>query len=256
MDSPTPLPATAPTIRRVRHELERRDLTVSAVERITPAMIRVTLEGDALATFASASPDDHVKVFVPGDDGAPVGRDYTPRSFDTEARSLVIDFVDHDAGPAALWARQARTGDAIQVGGPRGSGVVEGVSSWLLIGDETALPAIGRRIEELPAGTPVTSLVAVDGPAEEQTFATAAALDARWIHRPAAEAADPAPYLAALKAIEIAPGTYVWVAAEAGVARAIRTVLLEERGLPKPWLKAAGYWAAGRADGSVKSIDD
>ena len=45
---------------------------------------------------------------------------------------------------------------------------------WLLVGDETALPVIGRRIEELPAGTPVISLVSVTGPADEKTVVTEA----------------------------------------------------------------------------------
>ncbi|UOM32724.1 siderophore-interacting protein [Acuticoccus sp. I52.16.1] len=252
-----PRASNDPTIRRVRHEMMRRELTVSAVERITPAMVRVTLSGASLASFASASPDDHLKVFVPGADGEPVGRDYTPRHFDTEAGALVIDFVDHDAGPAAAWARTARAGDTVLVGGPRGSAVIEGdaIARWLLIGDETALPAIGRRIEEFGPGTPVTSLVAVAGPAEEQTFATAARLTARWLHRDPGAAADPAPYLAALETMEIAHDTFVWVAAEAEVARAIRRHILE-RGHRKTWMKASGYWAAGRADGAVKNLED
>jgi NADPH-dependent ferric siderophore reductase len=51
-------------ITRVRHEPRRRLLTVRQVERITPTMARVTLDGD-LAGFISASYDDHVKVFFP-----------------------------------------------------------------------------------------------------------------------------------------------------------------------------------------------
>lgn len=251
-------PQLLPTIRRVRHEAMRRSLEVTGIERITPAMIRVTLRGDEMASFASASPDDHIKVFIPGPDGADTNRDYTPRRFDVAKRELVIDFVDHDAGPAALWARAAKIGDTLMVGGPRGSAAIEGeaIAAWLLIGDETALPAIGRRVEELPPGTPVTTLVAVEAPQEEQVFATAAALDARWIHRPMAAATDPAPFIDALRTITVAPNTFVWAAAEAGVARAIRTHLLEQRGHPKPWLKAAGYWIDGTADTSIKTIED
>jgi NADPH-dependent ferric siderophore reductase len=42
-------------------------------------------------------------------------------------------------------------GDAIRIGGPRGSQVIEGpIAHWLLVGDETALPAIGRGSRNCP----------------------------------------------------------------------------------------------------------
>jgi NADPH-dependent ferric siderophore reductase len=67
---------------------------------------------------------------------------------------LHIDFAIHDAGPATDWALRARIGDALEIGGPRGSAVIPMEFDWyLLIGDETGLPAIGRRLEELPAGS-------------------------------------------------------------------------------------------------------
>jgi NADPH-dependent ferric siderophore reductase len=245
-----------PSVRRLRHEPRRRALTVARTERLTPAMIRVTLTGEDLADFASASPDDHVKLAFPGPDGAELRRDYTPRRFDAGRRELVIDLVDHDGGPAAGWARTVREGDVLGVGGPRGSAVIEGpVARWLLVGDESALPAIGRRVEELAFGTPVTTLVAVPGAADRQSFTTAARHHALWLYRPLAQAADPEPFLAALGNIEIAHGTFVWIAAEAGVARTLRETLVA-RGVPKQWIKAAGYWIAGHADASVKALDD
>lgn len=243
-----------PSARLVKHELRRRALTVETVERLSPCMIRVALTGEDLADFASAAPDDHVKCIFDTDDG-PAMRDYTPRSFDPAARRLVIDFAVHQAGPATAWALQAAPGDALTVGGPRGSKVIEGVEDWVLVGDETALPAIGRRIEEAPAGTRILSIVAVPDPADRQEFATAAAHRAIWVHRPAEEAADPAPLLAALAAAEIGPRSFVWIAAEAGVARALRAHLLDERGHPKPWSKSAGYWTLGQADAADKSLD-
>ena len=60
-----------PEIRRVRHELKRRRLTITRAEQLTPHMIRVHLTGDDMADFASASPDDHLKCFFPNGDGEP-----------------------------------------------------------------------------------------------------------------------------------------------------------------------------------------
>lgn len=76
-----------PEIRRVRHEFVRRNLEVCAVERLTPHMIRVTLEGAELVGFTSPSPDDHIKIFVSGLNGATVRRDYTPRHYDPRSVS-------------------------------------------------------------------------------------------------------------------------------------------------------------------------
>jgi NADPH-dependent ferric siderophore reductase len=248
------LAAEAPTIERVRHELKRRSLTVVATEEVTQQMLRITLAGPELVDFVSAAPDDHIKIFV--EDGEEIERrDYTPRRYDTEAGTLVIDFALHQAGPATRWALGGRVGNMLDIGGPRGSAVVRNVSRWLLIGDETALPAIGRRIEEAPPGTKITAIATVTGPEEEQRFETRADLDMHWIHRPAAEITNPFPIFELLDGLQIAPATFAWIAAESSVARAVRTYLVERRGHSLPWLKAAGYWSLGKADAHEKIGD-
>ena len=249
-------PAQEPVITRHRHEIRRRTLRVAEIVQLTPHMIRIVFESEDLADFNSLSPDDHIKLFFETGGEKPEMRDYTPRSFDPEARRLVIDFAVHEAGPATAWAMQAREGDLLNIGGPRGSAVVNPVFDWyLLIGDETALPAIGRRVEELPAGVQVMTLVAVPEAADEQRFETAASHVAHWVHRPVAEAADPANMVAALRGLTLPEGEgFVWIAAEAQVARALRGVVIDDLGHPLPWMKASGYWTAGVADGSDKQL--
>ncbi len=242
---------------RHRHELRRRRLTVAQATRITPDMIRLVFEGADLADFVSLGFDDHVKIFVPGDGTEPERRDYTPRAFDAAARRLTLDFAVHDAGPATRWAIAARPGDILDIGGPRGSMVVSPTFDWwLLAGDETALPAMGRCLEELPAAARVITVGLVTGPAEEQVFRTAASHQALWVHRPLARGDDPAQLLGALRDLTLPAGDgFVWIAAEAGVARAARDHFLTERGHPKGWLKAAGYWIKGVADAHEKLQD-
>ena len=242
-------------ITRHRHELKRRTLTVRETGYLTPHMIRMVLESDDLADFTSLGADDHIKLFF-GPDGSEM-RDYTPRAYDNDARTLVLDFAVHDAGPATAWAVAARPGDTLNIGGPRGSAVIAPVFDWyLLIGDETALPAIGRRVEELSAGTQVLTLAAVPGPEDEQVFDTEADHAATWLHRPVGEAADPASLLDAAKALDLPDGRgFVWIAAEAQVARALKRHFLDDRGHPAAHLKAAGYWIAGTAGESEKSLD-
>jgi len=238
--------------RRVRHELRRRTLTVQRVEKMAAHMVRVTLTGDLIG-FVSLGFDDHVKLFFPDGtvnaEGAPnvLSRDFTPRRYDPVANRLEIDFAIHDAGPATRWAAQAAPGQQLAIGGPRGSFIIPTAFDWhLLIGDETALPAIARRLAELPAGTRVVVLAEVDGAADELNFKTEADVTVTWAHRngAAAEASD---VLAkTLKTLPLPVGDYyAWVACESLLAKALRRQLIADHGANPKWLRAAGYWRRG-----------
>ncbi|AHB06837.1 MULTISPECIES: siderophore-interacting protein [Pandoraea] len=274
--APNAIPDRTP--QRVRHELRMRLLEVRDVEALTPNMRRVTLGGDDLEGFESPGFDDHVKLFFPdpqtgelvlprvGPEGvakpapgdAPrLMRDYTPRRFDAATRTLVIDFALHDSGPATEWARSAKPGDRIGVGGPRGSFIIPmNFEGYLLIGDDTALPAISRRLAELPAGSLVFVFVEVDSPADRLRFASDADVVVEWIYREGIPAGQSTALLDALQVATLPDGDlHAWVAAEAGVAKAIRRYLVDERGLNPKWVKAAAYWRRG--DAAVhENLDD
>ncbi|MFT4112222.1 siderophore-interacting protein [Silvibacterium sp.] len=231
----------------MRLDLVRRQLVVQHVEKLSPRMIRISVGGPELAGFNSPSPDDHIKIFFPGPDGQPIGRDFTPRRYDPAAGRLDIDFALHEGGIASAWAEHARPGDTLFMGGPRGSSVVRAPGAWwLLIGDETALPSIGRRLEEFEAGTKVLTLTAVAEATERLIWSTPADLAEHWVYR--ADPADPAPLLEAVRKLELPAGPgFIWVAAETEVSRAIRQHLLEERHHSEAWIKTSGYWTAGSA---------
>jgi NADPH-dependent ferric siderophore reductase len=259
---------------RVRHPLKFRLLRVARVEPLSPALVRVTLTGD-LSDFVSASFDDHVKVFFPpageekpvlpsfGPDGIafpegverPAARDYTPRRFDAQANELDIEFALHEAGPATAWAAQARPGQYLGVGGPRGSMVIPTGFDWhLLVGDETALPAIQRRLTELPAGARVAVVVEVANRADRIALPTEADLYAVWCYREESEAAHP--LVDAVSEVWLPPGEgYVWAAGEASAIRAVRAHLCNERGVDKKRIRASAYWRRG-AQAAHETIDD
>jgi NADPH-dependent ferric siderophore reductase len=240
---------------KVRRETRRRLVTVAATELITPRMLRILFTSSDLHDFESLAPDDHVKLFVPNPAGGdPCRRDYTPRAFDAARGTITIDFALHEAGPATFWALTAQPGDEIEIGGPRGSTIVADDFDWyLLIGDETALPAIGRRVESLRADVPVRTIAVVNDDEERQNFSTWADWEAVWVSRAGQQADDATLLLAALKATGPLPkgDGYVWIAAEARVARTLRTYVSETLGQPAEWLKASGYWTIGQADAHV-----
>ncbi|GAB1575890.1 siderophore-interacting protein [Bordetella petrii] len=255
-------------VQKVRHPLRARLLQVRRVQRIGPHLVRVTLAGEQLAGFVSASFDDHVKVFLPeagampvlpviGPDGPsypegaprPVARDYTPRRYDAAAGELDIDFVLHGHGPAASWAAQAAPGQYLGVAGPRGSFVIPHAFDWhLLIGDETALPAIARRLEELPRGKRVLAVIETRHPSTRIALPTRADLTLQWVHG-AAEPDDGPPVLErVVRRLQLPDGEgYVWAAGESAVIRGIRQHLVHERGIDKSRIRAASYWRRGDA---------
>lgn len=253
---------------RLRHPLKLRQLQVARIEDVTPSLRRVTLAGEDLAGFVSASFDDHIKLFFPqpgqdaavlpvlGPDGLvyaadaprPVVRDFTPRSYNAEAGELAIEFALHEAGPATDWARQARAGQLLGVAGPRGSRVIPTGFAWhLLIGDDTALPAIARRLQELPATVQAIAVIEVADAAARVDLPTAAALRSVWCHRDESNAANP--LLQAVRELQLPDGQgHAWAAGESGAIRAVRQHLIGERGLDKSRVHAAGYWKRGAAD--------
>ncbi len=236
-------------IERVRHDTRRRTLTVDSVAKLTPHMLRIGFTAADLHDFVSLSADDHIKLFFPGEGDPGCMRDYTPRSFDRASGGMTIDFALHDAGVATRWAAAAKVGDTLEIGGPRGSAIIPADFDWYwLIGDETALPAIGRWLEEAPAGTPITTVVVVEGEQDVQTVSTKAEWLPVWTVRDGV--ADDATLLqAGLAAQRTPPGDgFVWIAAEANVARTVRNYVLGERRHPREWTKAGGYWVRGRAD--------
>ncbi|WAM30075.1 siderophore-interacting protein [Myxococcus sp. NMCA1] len=256
--------------RRGPFPVKFRLLEVKRVTRVTPQMVRITLAGEDLEGFYSPGADDHVKLLFPEEgkrmpviptvtptglvlkegERKPDARDYTPRRYDAAAGELDIDFVVHGTGPATTWASKAQVGDLLAVGGPRGSTFVAQDFSWyLLAGDPSALPAIGRILEELPEGTRAIVFCEVPDASEEQQFTTRANATVTWIHRNGVEAGHSDVLQQAIRGLEFPAGDYfAWVAGEAHTVRPIKDHLINERGANKSWVRVTGYWKRGTSD--------
>lgn len=236
MEQPTRL-----SVQRVRHELHIRDVTVARVEALGDSFVRITFGGEALAQFVSSSFDDHVK-FMFEVDGEQVRRDFTPLDYDHDKRELTLEFALHENGASSDWARAARVGQRAIIGGPRGSMIIPQEFEWhLLAGDRSALPAIRRRLAELPAGARVLAVIHASG-ADRLPLETGAQARVRWVD-------SDGELLAALRELDLPPGEgFAWFAGEAALAKAVRVLLLEEKGVPKEAMRVSAYWKQGVAD--------
>ena len=230
-----------PTIERVRHDLKLRDVTVARINRVSPGFASITFQGEALAGFTSLSFDDHVKFMFNDASGEQVRRDYTPRRVDRDAREIDIEFALHGHGGAAEWARNATIGQSAIIGGPRGSMILPLAMEWhLLIGDDSALPAVTRRLEELPAGARVVAVLLVDA-ADRRTFVTRADARIHWVD------SDDA-LLQVLKDLPLQAGAgLAWGGGEAALMARVRQVLVDT-GMPRQAAKVSAYWKRGVAD--------
>ncbi|WP_327260496.1 SIP domain-containing protein [Streptomyces sp. NBC_01232] len=249
-----------------------RELTVLRVSDVTPGMRRVTLGGPQLHAFEHAGLslpplrtegfDDHVKFFFAEEgrdpvlprqnvssldwpsDGRPISKDYTPVRFDPVAGEIDFDFVRHDGGIASSWAQQAAPGQVTWIAGPKMShGHPEGADWLLVIGDETALPAIGRWLEEMPEGTRARVFVEVGEDSHRQELPTRADAEVTWLVRGGIPAGRSDLLERAVRDMEWLPGTvFVWAAGEAVTLKGIRRHLSVDRGVPREQTHITGYW--------------
>ncbi|MFD4738757.1 SIP domain-containing protein [Streptomyces virginiae] len=249
-----------------------RELTVLRVSDVTPGMRRVTLGGPQLHAFEHAGLslpalrtegfDDHVKFFFAEEgrepvlprqnvssldwpsDGRPISKDYTPVRFDPVAGEIDFDFVRHDGGIASSWAQRAAPGQVTWIAGPKMSHSHPEGADWLLvIGDETALPAIGRWLDEMPEGTRARVFIEVGEDSHRQELPTRAEAEVTWLVRDGVPAGRSDLLERAVRDMEWLPGTvFVWAAGEAVTLKGIRRHLSVDRGVPREQTHITGYW--------------
>lgn len=195
---------------------------VTAVERVSPAFVRVTFGGPELADFGvpGGTFDQRIKLIFPASDGSlpPLAgaedwyddwltlpesargsmRTYSIRSLhDSGAEpAVVIDFVLHLepglTGPASLWAASAAAGAELLLIGPRRGAATEwgGVEyapgaarSVVLAGDETAAPAIARILEDSPDELRGVAFIEVPEAADALPIAAPPGVRVAWLAR-------------------------------------------------------------------------
>ncbi|MEU3450605.1 siderophore-interacting protein [Streptomyces thermolilacinus] len=248
---------------------------VVRAERIAPHMVRIVLGGDGLDAFATSGFTDHyVKIlFAPEGvtypepfdlerireelprDQWPAQRTYTVRAWDPVQRELTIDFVVHgDEGLAGPWAARARVGETVRLLGPGGGYAPDPAADWhLLVGDESALPAIAAALEGLPEGAVAHAFIEVDGEDDELKIAAPAGAEVRWLPRrgrPVGQA-----LVEAVRGLDFPAGTvHAFVHGEAGAVRELRRHLRTERGIPLERLSISGYWRLGKSDEAWRAV--
>lgn len=241
-----------------------RVLRVIEMLDLTPRMRRIRFASDDLSLFAGLdnihvrlvfSPDGHglaePRISPDGLERWPDGPDkpefrrYTIREIDVTAGVLDIDFVLHaeEAGPGSRFAETARTGDRIGMIGPGGGSLPMDRDWYLIAGDETALPAIARFLELLPAAARGHVIIEIANEAERQPLAYRRNMKVEWVlrtdglvsalqrHAPPKDAQSP----------------FIWVGCEDGTFRELRRYVRNDLALKKGYHSIVAYWREGHA---------
>ncbi|ROL65829.1 NADPH-dependent ferric siderophore reductase [Pseudomonas chlororaphis] len=281
---------------------------------LSPSLVRLVFGGEDLAHVRTLAPDQRIKLLFPGADGSPSAlpnegdwqaarrqlpprqqppmRTYTIRALRVEPLELEVEFVLHGInGPASSWATQAQIGDSLQMVVPNKAfsgdpGGYEwrppaGIRKILLMGDETALPAIAgilEELQELPEPPQVQVFIEVPKEADCITLRCHPGTQLNWLPREVLGAQHGEALLLAARELAELPATppkdlvatfrerstidsqrpwesanpadnrfYAWVAGESATVLSIRKHLVNERGLERRNLTLMGYWRLGSA---------
>lgn len=253
---------------------------VAQTERISPSIVRLTLAG--LEGLEALGADHWCRLFFTrqGQDvlelptrtteigwylqylatpkaRRPWVRAYTLRAARPEAGEVDIDFVihvEHDGsiGSAAKFALDARSGDRVGFLDQGKAFTPDHPHDWtLLVGDETALPAIAGICQSLPSTARGIAIIEIPTAADRQDISAPSGMEITWIHRDESPISSARPGELALRALTqaILPdgAVHAHVIGESAMATGARRHLVQERGVPKRNVDFVGYWRYGRA---------
>lgn len=227
-------------------------VTVTAVERLSEHMVRISLEFDQPESWRSTGrPDEFVHVEVGADTLDPDGhasRHYTVSA--VTPRGFEIEVFLHGDGPGATWARAVERGARTRVSDPKAYyAVPDGAGVRVLAGDLTALPAIARALAQAEAHERFRVAIEVPSMDDARDLPTAAAADIAWVTggngRGGSALKDALTALAQdTDLLEPESRSYVWVACESVHSRRIRQLLRREFSLAPSQYRIVGYWHA------------
>lgn len=262
------------------------DLVLARRISLSPSFARLVFTGPDVALMRTLAPDQRVKLLFPAADGSlptlphdahwktahsalpaeqrPAMRTYTIRALRADALEIDVDFVLHGVnGPASAWATHAQEGDRLLMvapnlayaGDPGGYEwkPPQGTRHVLLVGDETALPAIAGILEALAEQQPELAVEAfIEVPQEADCLPLRHSANTRlhWLPRELLRCDHGQAMQHAVRELASLPlesAFYAWVAGESATVLDVRRYLTRQRGLQRDRLTTMGYWRLGEA---------
>lgn len=230
-----------------------KELTVTASRQLTKNMLRLTLQGDPLASFPDDSEGAYFKLALESTDTRkPVMRTYTVAQFRRSQQEIDVDFMLHGSdedvpgGVAAPWAKQAKVGDTVSIFGPGPATFVNTQADWfLLAADMTALPALTANLALLPQSASGYVVIEILSEDDRQELSVPEKMQVQWVINPLA-GSDASPLYEAIKKLEWQEGQVaIWTACEFKTMKKIRQYYRDQRAVQKSHLYISSYWKKG-----------
>jgi NADPH-dependent ferric siderophore reductase len=215
---------------------------VVAAGDLTPRMRRVTVRSEAMLGV-ELRPAQDVELHLVDATGRRVKRRYTIRAARPETGELDLDVLLHGDWPGSQWGRTAAPGDPVSFQGPRGKLELRPAAWHLLVGDESALPAIAAICEALGGREPAVAVIEV----QDETDELPVPADVRWVHRGETPAGGAELLATALDGLKAPAGAHAYLLGETRAMVALRTIL-ESHGIEHDAIFVKGYWNLGRPD--------
>ncbi|MDG4772992.1 siderophore-interacting protein [Solwaraspora sp. WMMD792] len=267
-------------IGKYRRPAQRRMLALSVLEqeRISPHFVSVTLGGDDFAHLEQSGYDQFGRLFFspPGQAEAtlptsdkwmrqyallparrrPRTRMYSIRRFRPEISAFDIEVAVHEeagggpSAPGTAWALAAKPGDRVTFLDEGYCYQPTHAATWqLLVGDESALPAILAILDSAGPTLPTEVFVEVPTSADIRHDVTVpAGTTMHWLPRDDPDRKPGALALPAVRDATLPSGpSYTWTAGESALATGLRRHLVTDRGVPKSDIAFVGYWKHGHA---------
>jgi NADPH-dependent ferric siderophore reductase len=218
---------------------------VEAVAELTPRMRRVTVRAESMIGVP-VRPAQDVELFLREQGGRRVKRRYTIRNARPSEGELDLDVLVHGHGPGSAWAAAVEPGDAVEFQGPRGKLELTSAPWHLLVGDESAIPAIASVGEALPPTERAIAVIEVGDASDELPMPEP--VETHWVLRGTASAGTSDLLAAAVGGLDLPTGTgHGYLMGETRAMVILRSVL-EARGLAHDAIFVKGYWNIGRPD--------
>ncbi len=242
-----------------------RRVAVVAVKSVNPFMMNVIFQGAELAGFDCGLPASSMRLLIPdpgeelaipvwngneflkADDSRPTIRTLTPLRFDVDELELSGAIVLHGSSPLSDWAREVKVGDRVAIAGTgRGFAVPDGITNFLLAGDESAIPAIGILLSALPQSAAVRVILEINDSQAKVELPEHPGADITWHVRSVGAAHGSAMHAAI---VENPPDRdhHVWAAGEASAVHRLRSYLFDDLGLGRSNATVRGYWKLPRS---------
>ena len=238
------------------------EATVTSVTTLSSTLRRIRFALDGFESTGVG--DEYIRLFFPHtadrrnislptaegdswrfDEGQPEApmRTYTIR--DAGDGWIDIDFVIHEGGIAAEWARSAAAGDKLGLNSP--TGLYErpdDCTEQVLLCDLTGLPAAARLLETTPDTVRTRLVVEIPDEASRIALPTGAHIRTDWLIAGNGIAPSLLPEAARTITGGLTEGQrpYLWVAGQSAALRQIRKLLRRELKWSAQDYKIIGYW--------------